>query len=61
MSLPAKVNAFFSYTIHKEIFAGLDAEDSIKNSGARPHDNFSAKLRRIGWQRKIFVEKITFS
>lgn len=61
MSLPTKVNAFFLYIIHKEIFAWSGAENSIKNSSARPHDNICAKLHGIGWQRKISVKKITFS
>lgn len=61
MSLPIKVNAFFPYIIHKEIFASLGAENSIKNSSARPHDNICEKLHGIGWLRKISVKKITFS
>ena len=42
MSLPTKVNAFLFHVIHKEIFAWSGTENGIKNSSARPHDNFSA-------------------
>lgn len=49
MSLPAKVNAFFLYIIHKEIFAWSGTENGIKNMSERPREklNFSTPKREF--------------